>query len=145
MPSARGWIRGSASGARAGMARLGTDLQLRRAARRTGKTTPARRLAGLLQHVGAGLGDLRVLLGRHAGDANGTNDSVIDDDWDPAFKRTRACKRQQTEVRAALRRKVLESCGRAPVQNSGVRFLARRRDAAELGAVEAVDCHHVTA
>src|SRR5262249_26863875 len=129
----------------AGTARQRRNLQLTRGMGRTGGTTPARRPAGLLQRVRTGLGDLRVLFGRYSGDANSTNDHAINDDWDPAFKWTRVCKRQQAEVCAALRHEILEHLGRTPVENSGVPFLGARPDTTELRPVEAVQCPHVPA
>src|SRR5262245_8629985 len=109
------------------------------AARRTGRVhagPPGVRL--LRQRLGPSLGDLRVLLGRHAGDADCAYDLAIDDDGNAAFERARAGERQQTEVRPALRDEVLEHLGGPPVEDGGVCLLAGCFDATELRAIEPV-------
>src|SRR2546425_1350919 len=99
----------------------------------------------LLQRVGTRLGGLRVLLGRHTGDADPADDLAVDDDRDPAFERARAAEPQETEVSAALSDEILEDLGWPPEEDGRVRLLTRDVDTAELRAVEPVQGHQVAA
>src|SRR5262249_28168968 len=69
------------------------------------------------QRLGAGLGNLGILLGGDTGHADRANDLAVHDEWDATLKRAGAAQSQQPEVGATLANEVLEQLGGTSVED----------------------------
>src|SRR3989442_11390918 len=99
------------------------------------QTPRTRNRLRLLERVDAGLGDLRVLRGGPAGDADAADELAADDDGDPALEHARPVEIEQAEIGPTLRDEVLEDLGGPAERHRRVRLVTRHIDAAELRAI----------
>src|SRR5262249_5633800 len=100
--------------------------------------------SGLFQRTGASIGDLSILLGEHARNADGPNNLAINENRHATFVWRGPAQPEHSQSDSAARNGILKSLGWPPEQHRRARLVFGNGNRPKLGVVEPMHSDHVS-